>query len=153
MVEAAMEVSQASGNRFPYTLFVRERHATLDVRRGVSPYQATDRFEAFEPTTQRKLAAICLAPEWAGLGPWDTKSVTFLELARRDGQSMDRTQEAFQDGRPRTSGYKLHFPDVVIVLAVEKDRDGLWQRVQLCEIEYTEWMSLSPLEDGLFLMK
>lgn len=152
--ELDLEPSTSQGaarNGFPDAIMVQATYTTHGIRRDMSPYQGTDSFEVIEPTSQRKLANMTLGLEWATDLP-SVRQVTFWELSRRDRRSMNRTRLGFQDGRPRTSGYKVYIPDVVIVMAVMEDGDNLWQRVQVCEIERPAWKSLS-LERGFFRMR
>ncbi|KAH8808018.1 hypothetical protein F5884DRAFT_881636 [Xylogone sp. PMI_703] len=144
-------ISSFGRSGFPRILSVRARYTTLGIRPSASPYQDVNIFEVVEPTTRRKLAEICLEPERVDLSPCGNTLMTFVELSHRSGLFMNRIQQ-LQSGRPRTSGFKFRTPDFVIVMAIEKDRDDLWQRVQICEIDRKQWISLL-LFDDVFIMK
>ncbi|KAF5011623.1 hypothetical protein FDECE_2286 [Fusarium decemcellulare] len=123
------------------------------IRRGISRPGETHRFQVVEAARGRWLADITLGPEWADWAQRNTKEVMFWELSRRDGRSINQGHGGFQNGRPRTSGYKYYFPDVVIVMAVMRDQDDVWQRVQVREIKKEEWEPLSSEDTGVFRLK
>ncbi|KAJ3544254.1 hypothetical protein NM208_g3162 [Fusarium decemcellulare] len=135
------------------TITVRATYSTLGIRRGISRPGETHRFKVVETAGGRWLADITLGPEWADWAQRNTQEVMFWELSRRDGRSMNQGHGGFQNGRPRTSGYKYYFPDIVIVMAVMRDEDDLWERVQVCEINKEEWEPLSSKDKGVFRLK
>ena len=145
-----------------YTLAVLANYRRLRIQKGLGTAKDPFHFEVIEPNTQKKAGHIFLEVKWAELSEQGKGYLTFLELSRgRPSPHFMNFREQrtpiFSTGRPKSSGKGLNLkvPNVVIAMAVEKHSDGLWERVQLCEMNQEVWDSstLPACEQGFFMIK